>query len=480
MTAYQDGLDFLYGRLNYERAAMPRSAPELRLGRVRRLLRLLGDPQDALKIVHVAGTKGKGSTSAMIAAGLSASGLRTGLFCSPHLHRLEERFAIDGVEATPDALLALIDLVRPAVERLDGPGRRGPTFFDATTAMGLLHFAREGAEAVVLEVGLGGRLDSTNVVRPLLAVVTAISHDHTRQLGSTLDAIATEKAGILKRGGLAVIGTRGDEARAAIARAAKARRARLRMLDLDYVETYEPPPRPLTRPAHGRASARTWLRDWGPIELPLAGRHQAQNAATAFAALDALAEIGLPIDPERAEAGIARLRFPARVERLGERPWLVVDGAHNVASAHALAETLRECYPRTSRTLIFGTTRDKDLDGQLSALLPHFDRVVITKYLENPRAMPPEAVAESVTRLGGPTPELAPDPASAVALARRRTPPEGLIVVTGSMFLAAEARAAILAERADILTSSTEAATTRFTPGTSSAIAGVAGTRAVG
>ena len=448
MTAgYRAGLDFLYGRLNYERSAMPRSAPELRLGRVRRLLRLLGDPQDGLKIIHVAGTKGKGSTSAMIAAGLSACGQRTGLFCSPHLQRLEERFAIDGVEATPDELTALVDAVRPAVERLDGPNRRGPTFFDATTAMGLLHYARRGVDVLVLEVGLGGRLDSTNAIRPMLSVLTPISIDHTRQLGSTLGAIAFEKAGIIKRGGRAIVGTRGSEARESIGRVARARRAEVRWIDVDYSELYRPPTAPLTRPDPGRASARTWRRDWGPIDLPLAGRHQAQNASTAFATLDALIEIGLPIDPARAEAGIAALRFPARVERLGERPWLIVDGAHNVASARALAETLRECYPPTRRTLVFGTTKDKDLDGQLAELLPLFDRVVVTRYVDNPRAVPPEAVAEAVGRLGGPVPQIVPDPASALAAARTITGVDGLIAVTGSMFLAAEARAAILRER---------------------------------
>src|SRR3954451_15790104 len=225
---YQGSLDYLYGRLNYERVGMPRIPTELRLGRVRRLLRRLGDPQDALRIVHVAGTKGKGSTAAMLAAALSASGVRTGLFCSPHLHRLEERFTVDGQAAAPEELVALTEAVRPVVADLAAhapPHRhRGSTFFEITPAMGLLHFARRGAGAVVLEVGMGGRLDSTNVVRPLLAVLTTISFDHTRQLGNTLGAIAGEKAGILKRGRPAVSGVRGAEPRAATGRIARQRR----------------------------------------------------------------------------------------------------------------------------------------------------------------------------------------------------------------------------------------------------------------
>jgi dihydrofolate synthase/folylpolyglutamate synthase len=448
---YQDSLDFLYGRLNYERVGMPRIPTELRLGRARRLLRRLGDPQDALRIVHVAGTKGKGSTAAMLAAALSASGVRTGLFCSPHLHRLEERFTVDGRAAAPEELVALTEAVRPAVADLDAHDphhrHRGSTFFEITTAMGLLHFARRGAGAVVLEVGLGGRLDSTNVVRPMLSVLTSISLDHTRQLGTTLGAIAAEKAGILKRGRPAVSGVRGAEPRAAIRRIARQRHVPLRELDVDFHELYLPPTPPLSRPTAGLVTVRTWRSDWGPLELPLLGPHQAQNAAVALAGLDALAERGLEVGPEAVARGFATLSWPARVEVLGEAPWLVIDGAHNVASAAALAETLRTCFPACPRTLVFGTTREKDLAGQLRALLPLFDEVVATRYVENPRSVPPEEVAAAVAQLSGRSSWLAPEPAAALDTARRRTAPEGLICVTGSLFLAAEARALILRQR---------------------------------
>ena len=445
---YQDSLDYLYGRLNYERVGMPRGTSELRLGRMRRLLRRLGDPHRSLKIVHVAGTKGKGSTAAMLAASLSASGVRTGLFCSPHLHRLEERFRIDGVEAIADELVALVDAVRPAVDALDATDplyeRRGATFFEVTAAMGLLHFARRGAGAVVLEVGMGGRLDSTNVVRPVLAILTTISFDHTRQLGTTLGAIAGEKAGILKRGRPVVSGVQGDEPREAIHRAARLRGARLRELDVDFTYRYHPPEPPLTRPTAGRVAVRTWARDWPAVELPMLGAHQGHNAAVALAGLDALGEQGFAVDPGAVARGFAALSWPARVEVIGEGPWLVVDGAHNVASARALAEALRACFPPSHRTLVFGTTRDKDLPGQLGALLPLADVVVATRYVENPRSVPPEEVADAVRALGGPPVHLAPDPASALALARRLAPPSGLICVTGSLFLAAESRAVAL------------------------------------
>jgi dihydrofolate synthase/folylpolyglutamate synthase len=450
--AYLASLEFLYGRLNYERVGMPKAPTELRLGRMRRLLRRLGDPQDALRIIHVAGTKGKGSTAVMMASAMSASGLKTGLFCSPHMHRLEERFAVDGQLPSPAELVALTDAVRPAVAHLDAHGphhrQRGPTFFEITTAMGLLHFARRGTDAVVLEVGMGGRLDSTNVVRPLLAILTTISFDHTRQLGSTLGAIAAEKAGILKRGRPCVSGVRGEDAREAIRRVARGRRTQIRELDVDFGYTYRPPSPSLTRPTAGHVLVSTWRTDWGPIRLPLLGAHQAQNAAVALAGLDVLATFGLVVDREAVVRGFGELRWPARVEILGESPWLVIDGAHNVASAEALGETLRTCFPPTPRTLIFGTTREKDLGGQLRALLPLFDTVVATRYIENPRSVPPEEVAAAVKAIDGRDAWIANDPAEALAVARQHTPETALICVTGSLFLAAETRALLIAEGA--------------------------------
>ena len=451
LDVYQAHLDYLYGRLNYERSGMPRGTGELRLGRMRRLLRKLGDPHLGTPIIHIAGTKGKGSTAALIAAGLTASGVKTGLFCSPHLHRLEERFRIDGAEIEPEALAALIDAVRPAVDTLDALdphySRRGATFFEVTTAMGLLHFARQNVGAVVLEVGMGGRLDSTNVVRPQLSVLTTISLDHTRQLGSTPGAIAAEKAGIIKRGRTVVSGVRGDEAIASIARIVQARSARWLQLDADFRFDYQPPTPPLTRPTPGSISVQTWSRRWDDVKLPLLGEHQGQNAAVALACFDALGELGVAsVGPNDVARGFAGLTWPARVEILGETPWLVIDGAHNVASAEALAATLRVNFPATARTLVFGTTRDKDLPGQLAALLPLADVVIATRYVDNARAVEPAEIAAAIGAHPGPPVPIhqANSPAEALALARRLTRSDGTIIVTGSLFLAAETRAAIL------------------------------------
>ena len=450
---YQDRLDYLYGRLNYEWVGMPRIPAELRLGRMRRLMKRLGDPHLGLKVIHIAGTKGKGSTAAMMAASLTAQGLRTGLYCSPHLHRLEERYCIDGRPAAPAELIALVDDVRGVVEQLEIDDHhlrhRGSTFFEITTAMGLLHFARRKVQVVVLEVGLGGRLDSTNVVHPSLSVITSIAHDHTRQLGSTLSAIATEKAGILKRFRPAVSGVCGEEPRAAIRRVAAQRRCLLRELGIDFTFESIAPRQPLVSPTPGRVSVQTWRTNWGTLGLSLLGPHQAHNAAVALAGLDLLAEVEptLEVSRDAVTRGLAALRWPARVEVLGESPWVVVDGAHNVASAEALAEALRTSFPTTPRTLVFGTTRDKDLAGQLRALLPLFDTLITTRYVGNPRSVPAEDIAAAILAIDGRPARITHDPAEALDLARRLTGAEALVCVTGSLFLAAEARAILLGQK---------------------------------
>ncbi len=450
LSDYQERLEYLYSRLNYEWLGMPRIPAELKLGRMRRLLRRLGDPHAGLSIIHIAGTKGKGSTAAMMAAGLSASGVRTGLYSSPHLHRLEERFTVDAQPAAPVEVIALVDEVRDAVDWLEREESLRDqcrlTFFEITTAMGLLHFARRHVGAVVLEVGMGGRLDSTNVVHPLFSMITSISFDHTRQLGNTLAAIATEKAGILKRGRPAVSGERAGEAQQSIRRMAALRRCPLHELGTDFGFEAIPPDQPVTRPTPFRVAACTWRTDWGTFELPLLGPHQAHNAAVALAGFDVLAEVEprLTVRRDDVARGFAGLSWPARVEILGHRPLLIIDGAHNGASAVALADTLRTCFPPTRRTLVFSTTRDKDLQGQLQALLPLCDEIIATRYLENPRSLSPETIASAVLMLSGQTAHTAAEPAEALDLARHLTPPDGLICVTGSLFLAAEARAVVL------------------------------------
>ena len=239
---------------------------------------------------------------------------------------------------------------------------------------------------------------------------------------------------------------REGEASEAIRRVARQRLCSLREIGKDFWYEDIPPVPPLSRPTAGHVAVRTWCRDWGELTVPLLGSHQAQNVAVVLASLDLLAETAPSLEVKRDDVvrGFASLKWPARVEVIGKNPWLVVDGAHNVASAVALADTLRSCFPPTRRTLVFGTTRDKDLVGQLQALLPCFDTVIVTRYVENPRSVPPETIADQVVAMTGRPVRIAPEPSQALTLARELTDLDGLICVTGSLFLAAEARMIIL------------------------------------
>jgi dihydrofolate synthase / folylpolyglutamate synthase len=446
-------LAFLYSRIDYERAlAVPYSASAYRLDRMRDLLRRLGNPERDLPIVHVAGTKGKGSTSAMIAAMLSATGRRTGLFTSPHLDRLEERMMIDAQPCAAAELVGLVDELRPVVEQMDAEAaaahlsQAGPTYFELTTAMSLLHFARQRVDAAVLEVGMGGRLDSTNVCQPLVSVITSISFDHTRQLGGTLAAIAREKAGIVKPRIPVVSGVTADEPRQEIEAACRRNDSPLVQLGRDFEFDYRAP---AAVEETGRLPEFDFRagesRQFRHLRLGLLGRHQGANAAVALATLVELERQGWHLPESAMRRGLAELRWPARIELVARRPAVVIDAAHNVASVAALVDTLAESFVARPRTLIFATTREKDCRGMLRLLLPRFDCVVLTRYLNNPRFVPPEELLALTRELAprGTAPAICPHPASAWAEASRNIDPNGLICVTGSFFIASEIRAEI-------------------------------------
>jgi dihydrofolate synthase/folylpolyglutamate synthase len=455
---YSAALAFLLDRINYERTAqIPSTA--FRLDRMRELVCRLGDPHLRVPVVHVAGTKGKGSTATMIAAMLQAAGYRTGLYTSPHLERIEERFVIDGAACTADEFVELTRSVEPVLRELDAEAAsadiRRPTFFEITTAMAFVYFASRPVDIAVLEVGLGGRLDSTNVCQPLVSVITSISFDHTKQLGNTLAAIAREKAGIIKPGVPVVSGVIDDEPRQVIAVIAAERGALLlqyrRDFDIgihvkrgaatlqgstiDYSETGD----------HGT----TYKLPGVDVRLP--GEHQAANAATALAAIRTLGRRGWTIPEEAVRSALAMVKCPARVEVVRGSPTVVVDTAHNVASIEALCRTLRGTAERP-RVLVFASSKDKDVPGMLRLLLPEFDEAVMTRYVNNPRARPPEALrdlaANVLTELRLPTPPRlhpAAEPRAAWQAAQQLAGKAGLICITGSFFLAAELRAIVQA-----------------------------------
>jgi dihydrofolate synthase/folylpolyglutamate synthase len=433
-SRHDQAVAWWYSFVNYEvRTPQP---DDLKLDRMRDLLRRLGEPHRRLRLLHVAGSKGKGSTSAMLDAVLHRAGYRTGLFTSPHLCRVEERFQVGGEPIRAAELTALLDEVCAAMAA--GP-RLEPTFFEIATAVGFLHFVRRRADVAVVEVGLGGRFDSTNVCRPAVALITSISYDHTQQLGNRLASIAMEKAGIIKPGIPTVSGVTVPEARQVIERTARKRGSSLRQLGVDFRYRYEPGRVTADSLRPPRVQVSTWRRTWPVLELGLLGEHQAANAAVALACVELLRERGWQVGDAAVAAGLAGVTWPARLEVVGRRPLAVLDCAHNVASAHALAETLRESFPAGRRLLVFAGSSDKDLAGMLRVLAPHFAHAFLTRYGQNTRSAPAAELADLLRHDGPPTTVCA-TAEEAWRAARAAAGPDDLICVTGSVFLAGELR----------------------------------------
>lgn len=442
-STYEEAVAFLYGRLNYERLPMRSYTPDgMKLDRMDRLLRVLGNPHLRVPTIHVAGTKGKGSTSAMIAESLRAAGYKTGLYTSPHLERIEERFWLDGQLISPETIVELVNRLLPIVAQFDAEGD-GPTFFELVTAAAWILFAEAQVDAAVIEVGLGGRLDSTNVCRPLVSVITSISIDHTKQLGSTLASIAAEKAGIIKPGVPVVSGVLESESADVIAQVAARQHAPLFRLghEVELVDR-----QPSLDPPGQRIAVR--MREGGPTEslwIGMKGAHQARNAAVARAALDRLVDQGWKIDPAAIATGLANTQVAGRCEWLGGSPPQVLDVAHNAASVEAVLDTVAEAYPNEKPVVLLALSRDKDIPGILQTLLPRVDRLVLTQYVTNPRALPVDQLETAVMRLKPTVPVHRMDgpPEAAWQAALRFARPTQPVVITGSTFLIAELRATV-------------------------------------
>lgn len=451
LARHQAAVRYLFGRINYERfLSIPYHDRGFKLDRMQELLDRLNAPDQAMRIVHVAGTKGKGSTSTIIGSILGAAGQHVGLFTSPHLEHIEERLAVDGAHCSSQEFVDLVDTLTPIIEAMDrerpfiDEQPDGPTYFEITTAMALLHFARRGVDTAVLEVGLGGRLDSTNVCLPNVSVITSISLDHVKQLGGTLESIAREKAGIVKPGIPLVSGVTAPGPREVIREICRDRGSRLIELETDFDVDYRPPLN-LDRDAscgeidfQDRSGCEPYRLEGA--SLGLLGRHQARNAAVALAVIGELRRQGWQIPDEAVRTGLANARCPARVEVLSRRPTVVVDAAHNRASIEALVATLEESFSPRRRILVFATTQEKDIPGMLQAAVPHFDEILFTRYQHNPRAVPPQELAELALRLTGRVCRVCSKLGEAWQIAQDLTTPDDLICVTGSFYIAAEIR----------------------------------------
>lgn len=448
---YEQAESYLYDRLNFERTpTIPYGENEFKLDRMREFLRRLGDPHLGPITIHVAGTKGKGSTCHFLSGMLQAAGYRTGCYTSPHLDHIEERFAIDQQPCTKDEFASLVEELRPVVDALDAEAIAsntvGPTFFEITTAMAMLHFRRQAVDVSILEVGLGGRLDSTNVCEPHVCVITSISFDHMRQLGNTLALIATEKAGIIKPGVPVVTGVVQSEPLEVIQQMAHERNAPLDRLGVDFDFAYHPPDSIHKHPTvdiFETCDAKQTPVATG-VAIGALGTHQAANAALAWQVCNRLQAAGhLTIDLNAKRHGLEHTHCRGRIEVVSTQPTLIIDTAHNAASIEALVRVLHESFQDRPRSLILAATQGKQVDTMLLCLLPEFETVICTQYQDNPRAMPVDQLeraaqlAKSKLKLPSEIIKLA-TPAEAWRFAQQQTPPPAIVVATGSFFLAAE------------------------------------------
>ena len=444
---YQETLDYLYQFVHQSHQS---ASPGQNLERTAALLDLLGRPQRAVPVVVVAGTKGKGSTCAMVEAICRAAGLRVGLWTSPHLHSYRERIQVNRVLISEQELIRRVSAIQPLVEQLGHTPTGAPSTFAIGFCLALRYFADQHVDLAVIEVGLGGRYDSAAVLEPLVSVITSISYDHMDILGDTLTQIASDKAGILKPAVPGITTRQEPEAMQAIARVASAIGAALYVVNLHASDSLPAAAIPFEPCA-----------DYAEQPQPaLAGSFQRENACLAIGTVQLLGQHGLDISTTAIETGLKTVRWPARFEEIPGQPDIVIDGAHNGDSTMRLLEALDERYPGRPITLVFGTSRNKDLERMLEALAPRIQHWVITRST-HPRAMGDlsglrQHILARIQAAQGQAKvpvliEPEPDQALALAcdLAAKQALP-GVVCVTGSLFVAAAAREALgLAEQRD-------------------------------
>jgi dihydrofolate synthase/folylpolyglutamate synthase len=450
VSEYSDVLAWLYSFTNYEATPLSKvDARRLELAPLRELLAQLGDPQRGRHSVHITGSKGKGSTAAMIEATLRGSGEGTGLFTSPHLHHETERIRINGEPIAEEELVRLATEIRPTVEAIVADGGRLTTF-DLRTALAFLAFREADVAWQVVEVGLGGTLDSTNVLdEKELCVFTPVSLEHTQILGDTVAEIAADKAGILRRGARAVMSLQRESA-------AEVFRSRCAELEVPLAEVATSCQLAIDKTdSDGSAFRLKTARASYRVTLPLLGRHQVENAATAVLAVENLTESGVELDPAVAQRTLAEVRWPGRLEVLKRKPVLVVDGAHNTDSARRLVAALRGAFSPRRILLVVGLNADKDIAGFAEILVGGLpDAEVIATRASIGRAAEPAAVAQAFSDAGA-TVRMAPTVAEAVDETLSESDAGDLICVTGSLYVVAEARGWVLGILPDLVSAAT-------------------------
>ena len=436
---YQESIDRMLSLVDYERNshASPRQLEIYDLRRTVALLERLGNPHTKSRTIHIAGTKGKGSTAALCDAALHAAGYKTGFYSSPHLHTFRERIRRDTKPISEAEFSDLVVQVWPQQQWVTDNAGLGPvTLFEFMTAMGFLSFANGNVDFQTMEVGLGGRLDATNVVTPNVSIITSISLDHTGVLGDSLAQIAAEKAGIVKPGIPVVVAPQAPEAATAIGQVCD--RLGVTQIQVGREVTWE------EGPADAAGQSLSVQGRLGRYELyiPLLGAHQLENATAAVAALEVLREQGHSIPDEAVRQGFANVDWPCRMEVIFISPLVVTDGAHNVYSVEALLDSLPRHFTYSRLLLIAGFSGDKQVEEMVKRL-SHVDPVVIATGSRNPRALPPQAVATLFRKFGSSATEAA-TPKDALNLGLNEAGENDLVLATGSLFLAAEVREAAL------------------------------------
>ncbi len=443
--SYQSALDYVYSFVDFSLTRQARlSAENFDLKRMQHLMDLLGNPDRSYPVIHIAGTKGKGSTAAMIASVLQEAGYKVGLYTSPHLQDYVERIQINRTPISHEQFVELLERLKPYLAEIPEV-----TTFEITTALGFMAFADQKVDIAVVEVGLGGRLDATNVVSPLVSVITSLSYDHMNVLGNSIDQIAAEKAGIIKPGRPIVLAPQMQAAEDVVVRIAGERHAPLTLIGKDYF--FSPASHSLfgqtllVWPARDQEMINEYVQSggriaWEPVRLtmPLLGYHQVQNAATAYAALEVAKQEGIKISEKDIVNGFAKVEWAGRFEILQRDPIVVVDSAHNQDSALKLRLAMDDYLNGKPIVMLFGVSEDKDIKGMLDQLIPKVRLFIATKSI-HPRAMDPAKLVELAQQYGKPaiaTQSIEEGLKQALIHAGKNS----AIVVAGSIFVAAAVR----------------------------------------
>lgn len=436
IRTFRSAVNFLNTVTDYEKMTrVGYNHTNFNLSRMSRLLAAVGNPHKEFRSVHIAGTKGKGSTASMVAHMLGACGYNAGLYTSPHVMDVRERINVNGTMISESDFTRLVATVAPIIKKMAGDN---PTFFEIVTTVAFLYFVEKKVDIAVVEAGLGGRLDSTNVLKPEACAITSISLDHVQQLGPTLTKIAEEKAGIFKAGVPVISAPQSRDVKKTLRAVADKVKVPIRFTGDEIEFSYRFESSRLFGP-HTRVSLTTKQSRFEHLHVPMIGEHQAINCGVALGVIDALKERGIAIDDQKAIEGLAKVRLPGRLEMICEEPRIIVDGAHNAASVEAVMRAIGQNITYDSMVVIFGCQADKDVLGMIDHVQLGADKVIFTAS-HSPRAADPAELAQLFNERCGKMSQVAPNLTEALAIAERAVGREDLICITGSFYMVGEAK----------------------------------------